>query len=216
MNYSVQVERDHYFRDSYFTHDRWASYWYQIFRIKQLRIHSVLEIGVGNGIVADTLKKFGMEVTSLDIDPALKPDIIGSVIAMPVAGGSFDLVLAAEILEHIRWDDLPTALSEIHRVTKGYALITLPHSGYTFSMMWKFPLLSWKFWIWKLPHFWKTHTFNGEHYWELGKKGFSVSMVKTECIKAGFAIMEARRHADDPAHYHFLLKKTHESKQWAA
>ena len=207
MNYSVQVERDHYFRDSYFTHDRWASYWYQISSIKQLKVSSVLEIGVGNGVVADILRKFGMEVTSLDIDQTLQPDIVGSVIEMPIPDESFDIILAAEILEHIRWEDVPTALREAYRASKGYALITLPHSGYTFAMIWKFPLIVWKFWIWKLPHFWKTHQFNGEHYWELGKKGFSTAVIRKEFEKAGFEILSARRHADDPAHYHFLLKK---------
>lgn len=207
MQYSVQVKRDHYFRDSYFTHDRWASYWYQISRIKGLNINTVLEIGVGNGIVAGTFKKFGMAVTSLDIDPALQPDVVGSVTQMPLSDETFDLVLAAEILEHIKWEDLAAALGEIYRVTKKYALITLPHSGYTFAMTWKFPLVTWKYWIWKLPHFWKTHRFNGEHYWELGKKGYSVARIKKEFMRAGFTIVDAHRYPDDPAHFHFLLEK---------
>lgn len=207
MEYSTQVPKEQYFRPSYLTHERWNSFWYQIHIVRSLKVSTVLEIGVGNGIVAETLRKLNVTIATLDIDASLTPDYIGSVTKIPLPDASFDLILAAEILEHIAWQDFRQALKEIHRVSREYVVVSLPHSGYTFALIWKFPLLTWKYWVIKLPHFWKTHVFNGEHYWETGKKRCSIKRVGGEFEKAGFRILEATRFPDDPAHFYFKLQK---------
>lgn len=205
--FQLQVNKDHYFTKKYFSQDRWANYWYQINILRGLRGQSILEIGIGNGLVADVLKKLGFSVKTVDIDPELKPDAVGSLASLPFADGSFAVVLAAEVLEHLSWNKVPQALSEVRRVSQRYILITLPHSGYTFSFICKIPLLPWCRWIFKIPHFWKIHVFNGEHYWELGKKGYSLLRLKKEFSRAGLKLIKAHRYADDPAHYFFLLEK---------
>jgi SAM-dependent methyltransferase len=66
----------------------------------------------------------------LDIDPLVKPDLVGSVTDMVqlVPSETFDAVWSSHSLEHLRAHEVPQALSEFRRVLKrdGFALITSP------------------------------------------------------------------------------------------
>ncbi len=208
MKYNIQVEKEHYFRWRYLSRDRWMNFWYQLDAVRRSNPASVLEIGVGNRIVSETLKKLDIAVTTVDIDPELNPDVVGSVVSLPFPDNSFDAVLAAEILEHIPWEEFPKAIAQIRRVSKKHAVITLPHAGYTFALIWKIPLIPWQRWFYKIPHFWKKHVFNGEHYWETGKRGYSLARVRREIRKAGFTVLDSGRFPDDPAHYRLILEKS--------
>jgi len=167
----------------------------------------VLEVGIGNGIVCDALGNLGFSVTTLDIDPALRPTVVGSVTKMPFPAASFDFLLVAEVLEHLPFEDFSRALSEIHRVTARYAYVTLPHAGAVFLDVCELPLLPHLQLFFKLPFFWSRHVFNGEHYWELGKRGYSVRRIRREILRAGFHIVKSGIYSQDPAHYYFLLTK---------
>lgn len=64
-----------------------------------------------------------------DIDPAVRPHIVGSIIDMSsVPNASMDAVWSSHNLEHLNSFEVPTALSEFRRVLKptGFALISLP------------------------------------------------------------------------------------------
>ena len=206
MEYKPQVVKEHYL-GGYVARDRWMNYFVQLRMVVDLKPETVLEIGVGNRVVCDTLGKLGVKVTTLDVAEDLKPDIVASVTQMPLADKSFDTVLAAEVLEHIPWEEFPQAMREIHRVSKRYVVITLPHSGYTFSFSWKVPLLPSQRWIFKIPHFWKKHVFSGEHYWEMGKSGFPVRRIKKLLRNSSFKILKSKTDPEDPAHWAFLLEK---------
>lgn len=206
-SFKTQVSKDHYQARSYDTKDRWASYWHHMRGVMGYKPKRILEIGPGNKTVSEALKKQGIEVVTADIAEDLKPDIVASVTHLPFPDDSFDGVLAAEVLEHLPFEDFSRAIAEIRRVARRFAVISLPHAGYVFSCEFKAPLMRRCEFIWKLPFFWKTHLFNGEHYWELGKRGYPVSRIKKMMAARGFAIRDARIHADDPAHYFFLLEK---------
>lgn len=65
----------------------------------------------------------------LDVDPAVKPDIVASLTDMStVSSGSVDAVWSSHSLEHIEGHEVPTALTEMRRILRpgGFALITLP------------------------------------------------------------------------------------------
>ncbi len=203
----VQVDKTHYFSRRYVHKDRWLNFWYQIKGVLDTQAASVMEVGVGNGLVRDTLRKMGITVRTLDIDPELAPDDIGSVVKLPYPDSSFDCVLCAEVLEHIPWEESQKAMREIRRVTRRWAVMTVPHAGYTFSLTFKFPPVKWKYFNFKIPHFWKTHEFNGQHYWETGKKGFSRARVKRAIGETGFKVRSMRINPDDPAHVFFICEK---------
>lgn len=65
----------------------------------------------------------------LDIDPSAKPDLLGSMTAMPaVADASMDAVYSSHNIEHLHDHEVPLALAEFLRVLKpdGFAVITCP------------------------------------------------------------------------------------------
>jgi SAM-dependent methyltransferase len=65
----------------------------------------------------------------LDIDPAVRPDILCSITDMsPVASQSVDAVWSSHNLEHIHRHEVPSALAEFYRVLRpsGLLLLTLP------------------------------------------------------------------------------------------
>jgi SAM-dependent methyltransferase len=66
----------------------------------------------------------------LDIDPRVKPDLIGSVtdLRAVVPDGSCDAVWSSHNIEHLHAHEVRPALSEFRRVLKpdGFALITCP------------------------------------------------------------------------------------------
>jgi len=65
----------------------------------------------------------------LDIDPGVKPDLVGSIADMTaVSDGSFDAVWCSHNLEHLHAHEIAGAVAEFHRVlaSDGFALITCP------------------------------------------------------------------------------------------
>ncbi|TET55434.1 MAG: class I SAM-dependent methyltransferase [Actinobacteria bacterium] len=95
----------------------------------------ILDAGCGEGFVLEHLRKdvnadfIGLDIESnaLDIARLKNPQIDfkhASVYEQPFEDNSFDLVILSEVLEHLEEPD--KALSEVSRVTKRYALISVP------------------------------------------------------------------------------------------
>ncbi|MEQ1616506.1 MAG: class I SAM-dependent methyltransferase [Hyphomicrobiaceae bacterium] len=72
----------------------------------------------------------GWKVVRQDINPEVKPDILGSITDLrgTVADASFDAVWSSHNIEHLYTHEVSMALSEIKRILKpdGFALITCP------------------------------------------------------------------------------------------
>lgn len=84
----------------------------------------VLDIGGGLGPYRESLSY--TSYYSLEINPALSPDIVGSALDLPVRSGTTDSVLCNEVLEHL--PDPAGAVREIHRVLQpgGRVYVTVP------------------------------------------------------------------------------------------
>lgn len=207
-NYTKQVEKNHYSFERYFYRGRWMSYWYQIKEILELeRLGSILEVGPGTTLVKDVLKyqKSDVEYKALDLDPALAPDIIGSVTNIPVREESFDCVTAFQVLEHIEFSDFEKALSEMNRVSKKYILISLPHFGPQLTFSLKIPFLNQVQFAHKIP--WpKEITFQGQHYWEIGRKGYSATRIRN-IMKKHFRIKKEYVPFENQYHRFYVLEK---------
>ena len=83
--------------------------------IKSIENLRVLNIGAGGpvqGIIELSLNT--KKRTTIDIDPARKPDIVMDVTNLEFNDNSFDLVIMMEVLEHVK--EPKKALSEIYRV----------------------------------------------------------------------------------------------------
>jgi hypothetical protein len=185
----MQVGSRHYF-NQYDDLQRFISYFYQIHHARELKPGSILEAGVGNKTVANYLKAQGYAVTTCDFDLALKPSSVGDVRHLPFEEASFDLVLACEILEHLPWEDVSTALSEIRRVTRKYAILSLPCAyKSSFELLLGFPFLYRFFgkthlhFAFRLPFFSRAKCFDGQHYWEIGRKGFPKKKIRDALVR---------------------------------
>jgi len=188
-----------------------SAYGYQINETMRFSPNNVLEIGMGNGIVSLILKKFGFSVTTLDHSEKLGPDIVASVTDMPLDDESFDVVLCCEVLEHIPYSDFEKALHEIYRVTRNHLILTLPDKNRFYSISAKFPMMTRerKFII-ECPFlFPKEHKFDGEHYWEIGKKGYSLGRICKSINNSGFTIISTYRMREIPWHRMFVVRKSH-------
>jgi len=195
-----------YFSKEYNDSGRWVSYWYQIREVLELNPKNILIVGKGDGLVPLYLKMRGLNIVTLDSDQSLNPDIKASVLNMPLDGDSFDVVLCAEVLEHLPYDEFSKALSEIKRVAKFGAILSLPHFGPAIRFLLKLPLLSEVKFLWKLPYP-RQHVFKGEHYWEIGRQGYSLGKIREEIKKSGFLLTKDYVIFENPLHHFFILKK---------
>ena len=207
-----QIVNPNYMTMEYLSRERWVSFWYQIMEVCKTSPAKALEIGPGPAIASEILKKMSVKVTTLDIDPKLNPNICADVTMLPFINKSFDTVLAAEILEHIPFDEVPKALKELSRVAKKAIIITLPHfSHFAPSIALKlFPYV---------PRFSKVfpvsfpvkHKFDGQHYWEIGKSGFSLSTVRQMLIgSTGMKLTRDYLIEENPFHHVFVLRRSNE------
>jgi len=123
----VQVTPDHY-HHGYETADRWANYGVQVGSVLKCQPRRVLEIGPGNGTVTAVLRSRGIEVATCDLDPALKPDLVGSVHELDrcVAPKSFDVVLCAQVLEHLPFDLLEPCCRQLGEAARTHVILGLP------------------------------------------------------------------------------------------
>ena len=136
------MEREYF--NKYFHYER--SHWYFKARnkiilnhIKSLKTNNngklkILNIGVGTGYTSELLEELG-QVKSIEYDKEscdlvkqkTKLDIThGSITNLPYEEGSFDIVCAFDVIEHVQNDCL--AFKEMRRVCKksGYIVITVP------------------------------------------------------------------------------------------
>lgn len=89
----------------------------------------VLHVGCGTARVPPHIFAEGeWQEVRLDVDPAVEPDIVASITAMPVADASVYAVMSCHNLEHLAPHDVPVALEEFRRVLapKGFAWIQVP------------------------------------------------------------------------------------------
>jgi SAM-dependent methyltransferase len=107
-------------------HDAYWSYRDAFFALLPEPGGPVLEVGCGEGRVLRDLKERGYDLTGLDASPSLldaargaDPDgryVLGRAEGLPFEDGSFDLVVAYNVLMDV--EDMPRAVAEIARVLR--------------------------------------------------------------------------------------------------
>lgn len=207
-----QVKKEHYLRPKYDDLNRFITYFYQIDLVRSLKPRSVVEIGVGNKTVSDYLKKLGLRVSTVDIDPKLKPDVVADIRNLPFGDGSFDVVLAYEVLEHLPYEEFEKALKELRRVSNQYVLISLPYRSTGFEVTVRFPLIRTLFkksflnFFLRVPLKFKGIESSGQHYWELDNGHYSLRKVRM-VIQRQFKIIKELRPVLNYYHHFFILEK---------
>lgn len=169
----VQVDGDVHYRPlRYLRPKTLAAIGYQFRAIAERFPESdVLEVGTGTGLTAELLRRCGHRVTTLDVDAAVRPDVLGSVTDIPLDDASHDVFACFEVLEHLPWEEVPLALAELARVTRRGGALSVPtvvprvlvqrlnHRGHSRPFLFRLPTLFGRR---------RLKNRDGQHAWELG------------------------------------------------
>jgi SAM-dependent methyltransferase len=207
MKYQPQVQSNHYSFERYFDESRWMSYWYQIKEIvSRPEIKSVLDIGPGTEFLRSMLAIHRPDIMyhTLDIANDVKPDIIGEVINIPVPYNTYDLVCAFQILEHIEFSDFEKGVQELKRVSKQYVFISLPHFGPSVELWFKIPFFKRVKLSTKIP-IPQKHVFGGQHYWEVGKRGYSPKKIRS-VLQKHLTLLDEYVPFENQYHHFYITK----------
>jgi ubiquinone/menaquinone biosynthesis C-methylase UbiE len=201
--------RSHYSLQ-YVAGGRIFSFAHQIDTVISFEPRSVLEIGVGTGIVTAALRAIGLAVTTLDIQPELNPDLLGSVTAIPADKGTFDVALCSQVLEHLPFEQFRAALSELRRVTKNGLILSLPDPQPNYFVLLRLPKIRRFHWAYTRHRF-PSHDYVQSrwelagHYWEIGDRGNQLRDIKEALRNAQWHVVRTWRVPEKPYHRFFKL-----------
>lgn len=203
---AIQVPADHYLGD-YLNLPRMITYWYQAKAVRDCGGTRVLEIGLGMGLTTWILRRWGMRIETLDLDPALRPTVVGDLLSMPFADNSFDTILIAEVLEHLPFERFDAALAELRRVARCHVVVTLPCPLAGIHLGINLPLLEPAFVALGFRQ-WSRPRFDGQHYWELDRIGYPKRRIRRHLRAGGFEIAREFRPGLSLYSYFFVLRKS--------
>ena len=164
------------------------SHWHQIDEIHGLQPTTVLEIGIGSGLVSEFLRWRGFSIVTLDIDIRLHPRITGSILALPFHDSAFELVTCFQVIEHLPYSAFQLILSGIRSVAAKYALISLPDNSRNkkllidISFVGTFRAMAHLIPWFKAPNI----DFDGQHYWGIGSLGYPLERIVSDVGASGF------------------------------
>jgi hypothetical protein len=208
----MPVDREAWRKEIHLSNFVNAAYQYRDLQSCGEDVRKVLIIGPGQGLDTHVLRWLGYEVTTFDIDETFSPDHIGSVHRMTLfADRQFDAVIASHVLEHLAVPFLDAAIGELARVGR-YALVYLPVAGRhmqlrfipgvrAIDLSFHFDFLNW----FRKPDGVTPRYMGGQHFWEIGMRGFGVKDVSRR-FAAHFEILSAYRNRDWLPSQNFVLK----------
>lgn len=172
----------------------------------------MLLIGPGQGLVVPIFRWRGYSVETFDIDETFSPDHLGSVHDLSrFADRQFDVIIASHVLEHLAEPYLDAALAELARVGR-YSVIYLPVAGRSAAVRLEPGVLNidWQLRVNVFNYFARpdgvTRRYaGGEHYWEVGRRGFRARDVRKR-MEQFFAILREYRNRDWLPSYNFVLE----------
>jgi hypothetical protein len=78
---------------------------------------AILNVGAGGDVetlIKSCSQNKDWKITSIDVDPARKPDVLGSIEDVHLPNGRYDAIFAIEVLEHV--GNVPAALANCRRM----------------------------------------------------------------------------------------------------
>lgn len=192
---------------------RLYSYIYQLDLAMASLPQKILYVGKGSGIAPYLLARCpgDPEVITMDIEEKFEPDLVGSVLDIPLEDNAVNVTLCCQVLEHLPFAKFAPALREMHRVTRDRLILSLPNKQLYFAMYIKVPLIKLfgsfsltRFPLMFLPYPEKKFKING-HYWEIGYKGTSMHTIKNTIRESGWKIAKIKRVPDWSWHTFFEL-----------
>ncbi|PMB26369.1 class I SAM-dependent methyltransferase [Fischerella thermalis] len=196
----------------YFSKDRFISYHHQMRLVASLgsQVSNILEIGIFNSFLKDLLKLNGYKVTTADVDPYLKPDIILDLTAdFSLPKDKFDVIVLFQVLEHLPYEQSEQALKKLAEATKRFLVISIPYNTQYLTLQLRFSFLPRpRHLLLKIPRFWSKKPKCDQHYWEMGLKGYPKARILNSLAKIGLKVKQEFLDPTNPYHYFLVLEKT--------
>ena len=212
------IPPEYYDFSFYVSKERMITYWHQADEVLAKRPGKILEIGIGNGIVASILKNYGVAVVTADINESLRPDVVVSIMQLDkrFKEGELPFVLCARVLQHLPFPEFDGALSQLRFVTQKYVLLTLPvetcrlymrlriTGSKPFTLSIGFPLILKRI---LQRVFSLSETSKTQNFWKINQARY-VSMANVRrIIEKHFIIEKSYQVPEDMAHAFFVLRK---------
>lgn len=198
-------------KSEYLSKDRFISYHHQLRLMFNLgnQVKNILEIGIFNSLFTDMLKRNGYNVTTADIDPNLKPDIILDLTTdFDLPKNKFDAIALFQVLEHLPYEESEQALKKLAEATKKFLVISIPHHSQFFALQMRYSYKARsRYLLIKVPKFWTKQPLCNEHYWEMGLKGYPKQRILNSISQAGLTVKQEFLDPVHPYHYFFVLEK---------
>jgi hypothetical protein len=209
-----QISRGRYFNEAYFREETIDSLVFQLVNIYKLQPRNILEVGIGNGFVSDFLKKAGMDVTTVDINPALAPDYVGGFDDLDILleGKKFEVVLCAEVLEHLPFAEFEKHVKSLFDSSEKYVFITIPRAQKTildirvnFTLRAKiFQIENWMPWLF---YSFPKKKISKLHHWEINHSSDTKLSNILEVFGRYGSVLENGLVRRNHYHHYFIIRK---------
>ena len=195
----------------YLSKDRLISYHHQMRLIFSLgsKVRNILEIGIFNSLFTYLLQQNGYHVTTADVDPNLKPDLMLDLSSdFSVPKDTFDAIVLFQVLEHLPYEQSELALKKLAEATKKFLVISIPYCAQFLALQIRFSYLGRPRHLFiNIPRFWSTSPVCNQHYWEMGLKGYPRKRILNSVAKVGLAVKQEFIDPTNPYHYFLVLEK---------
>lgn len=169
----------------------WILYWNQVSLLLEAaeKDDSILEIGKGSGFTSNYLTSKGFRVTTIDIDPDKKPDILTNIVTYPF-DEKYDHILAFEVIEHIPYDEMELVMRKLYNACNKSVIISVPRNQKIwFTIDIKTLLFQRTYSLATIRN--KLTTDN--HFWEIDYQSYSLERFRKFLKTTGFTITEERK-----------------------
>jgi len=114
----------------------------------------------------------------------------------------YDIVLCAEVLEHIKFSKFEICLNNISKLSKEYAIITLPDAKGGYYLDISLPKVHKYLYV---PSFIK-HKIYEAHFWEINNSKHTEISNILNFMSKYYHIIKYGKVKYQPYHYYFMLK----------
>lgn len=192
---------------------QFVSYFHQVQLATRYGNKNILEIGIGDKTTSNYLKQHNFNIVTCDIEKKRAPDYVADIRYLPFKNNCFGTVITFEVLEHLPWDHINQILEELHRITNEYVIISVPYSSHHFEFVVKFPFIrkilkkDFVDLFFRIPFPVRDIRLIGEpHYWEIGRKSYSLKKFK-KLLEKKFRIIKEVRPLLNSYHHFIVLEK---------